>query len=263
MTQTPKMQAYRKGFTILEISIVIVVIGLITGAVMVGRDMMHNAALNSQIAQLEKFTLATATFKMKYGGLPGDLLNADQYGLNYHTASGSTVNRGDGVLNNHAVRDAPVSTMWTEITFFFIHLTDAGLIEGNQQYKHQNMTYNYCDDTGYYKQFPKMEIGNGGIHATQYRNKIWFGLALNSCSLGAGGGSLILRSTGGVIAPSDAHYIDTKLDDGIPATGTVIAIESWDGTVDNNIDACVVDATSMEYNVNNPNLDCRIWVRSL
>ena len=61
------------GFTLIEISIVLVIIGLIIGGVLVGRDLINAAAIRAQISQIEKYNTAVNTFKVKFNALPGDM----------------------------------------------------------------------------------------------------------------------------------------------------------------------------------------------
>ena len=65
------------GFTLIEMSIVLVIIGLITGGVLVGRDLIEAAKIRAQITQVERFKTAVQTFRTKYNGLPGDLDSTD------------------------------------------------------------------------------------------------------------------------------------------------------------------------------------------
>jgi prepilin-type N-terminal cleavage/methylation domain-containing protein len=54
------------GFTLIEMSIVLVVIGLIVGAIMVGQNLIAAAAIRAQITQIEKYNSAVNTFRGKY-----------------------------------------------------------------------------------------------------------------------------------------------------------------------------------------------------
>ena len=70
------MRSGNGGFTLLEMSIVLVVIGLIVGGVLVGRDLISAAYTRAQISQIEKFNTAVNTFYGKYQALPGDMNNS-------------------------------------------------------------------------------------------------------------------------------------------------------------------------------------------
>jgi hypothetical protein len=69
-------QSARTGFTLIELSILLVVIGLIVGGVLVGQDLIRSAGIRKTISELQKFQTAIATFKGKYDCLAGDCPNA-------------------------------------------------------------------------------------------------------------------------------------------------------------------------------------------
>src|SRR5579884_171721 len=85
----------QRGFTLIEISIVLVIIGLIVGGVLVGQDLIRSAQVRATIAQIEKFNTAANTFKGKYGALPGDMAAATAAQLGF-AARGPRAGEGDG-----------------------------------------------------------------------------------------------------------------------------------------------------------------------
>jgi prepilin-type N-terminal cleavage/methylation domain-containing protein len=60
------------AFTLIELSLVLVIIGLLIGGVMVGRDLIEFAKVRAQITQLSDIETQINTFRVKYGCLPGD-----------------------------------------------------------------------------------------------------------------------------------------------------------------------------------------------
>src|SRR5665213_3372659 len=91
----------RQGFTLIELSIVLVIIGLIVGGILVGRDMIEAAKVRATVSQYEKFITAANTFKLKYGDLPGDLTTAEATALGFAPLSrpnSGTAIPGDGLI---------------------------------------------------------------------------------------------------------------------------------------------------------------------
>jgi prepilin-type N-terminal cleavage/methylation domain-containing protein len=66
----------QQGFTLVEIAIVLVIIGLLLGGVLKGQEMIKSAKVKSQMQQLDGISAAFNTYQDKYGALPGDDNNA-------------------------------------------------------------------------------------------------------------------------------------------------------------------------------------------
>jgi len=77
----------QQGFTLVEIAIVLVIIGLLLGGVLKGQEMIKSAKVKSQMQQIDGISAAFNTYQDKYGALPGDDANA-------------TTNTGDAGLTN-------------------------------------------------------------------------------------------------------------------------------------------------------------------
>jgi hypothetical protein len=75
--------ANKADFTPIEMSIVLVVIGLIVGGILVGQDLIRAAYIQATITQVEQFNTSVNTFYRRYQALPGDINNvaAAQYGF--------------------------------------------------------------------------------------------------------------------------------------------------------------------------------------
>jgi prepilin-type N-terminal cleavage/methylation domain-containing protein len=121
-----------RGFTLIELSIVLVIIGLVVGGILVGQGLINAAALRAQITQIEKYNTAANTFREKYGYLPGDITAtaAAQFGF---AARGSLPGQGDGNgllegSNNNSGADGRVTSAG-ETVMFWADLGAANLID--------------------------------------------------------------------------------------------------------------------------------------
>ncbi len=248
----------RAGFTLIELSIVLVIIGLLIAGVLVGKDLIESATIREQISQIDEIKAAHTTFTLKYNAVAGDMwAKTGDFGLEGGNGAG---NRDNSVIDDML---GNVDFAWVptyEPVYFFGHLVDAGL---------------------YKKSMVCEEFGQGityGFHATAINptagmvvfsmgTQPWLFLGINEAATGGVCNMFNINgiSTGGVMTPAQAFAIDTKLDDGIPASGviraTIMGPWSLDGTIDNNVADCVVDATSLAYNTTNTNIACRLIVK--
>ncbi len=62
----------KNGFTLVELSIVLVIIGLLIGGILVGQSLIESAKINATVQQIQQFDAGVMAFKAKYKFLPGD-----------------------------------------------------------------------------------------------------------------------------------------------------------------------------------------------
>lgn len=106
------------GFTLIELSIVIVIIGLIVAGVVGGQSLVNQSKLRSQIAEFDKYKIAYNAFKLEYDAIPGDFNDASSYW-------GVSDGNGDRRINSPSTHGhLPAS----ENMKFFEHLSQAGLL---------------------------------------------------------------------------------------------------------------------------------------
>jgi len=228
------------GFTLIELSIVLVVIGLIIGGVLVGRDMISASEVRATISQIEKYQTATRTFQGKYGGLPGDLnaLVATQFGF---AARGAYPGQGDGNGVLEATNGNGASFNWGflecagELPMYWVDLSSVNLIDGG--FNTATPTYSNpgsnITGTSIDKWFPQAKLGrgnyiyvwSGGVEGMTHNagNGInYFGLSAvtqidTSPSFGA-------PFSTPALTVQQAYNIDKKTDDGLPQSGRVTTL---------------------------------------
>ncbi len=90
-----------KGFSLIELSVVIIIIGLLIGGVTGGSVLVKQAEIRSVISDLKNFQIYYGTFKATYDAIPGDFNKADTYwtGTACHATVAAACNGdGDGVI---------------------------------------------------------------------------------------------------------------------------------------------------------------------
>lgn len=63
----------QKGFTLIELAIVLTVIAIITGGILAGREMITNARMNSSVSSYNEINTATMIYRQRTGDFPGDI----------------------------------------------------------------------------------------------------------------------------------------------------------------------------------------------
>lgn len=95
MLNLKRFKRGQAGFTLVEIAIVMVIIGLLIGGVLKGQAMIENAKVKRMVKQADEFRAAVMTFYDKYGVYPGD------ENLAAVPSGGADLEgNGDGQINN-------------------------------------------------------------------------------------------------------------------------------------------------------------------
>src|SRR5688572_4707505 len=92
------MRNRQKGFTLIEIAIVLVIIGLLLGGVLKGQELITGARVRNLIAQQDGIKAAYFGFLDRYRALPGDYAQAQANIPNIAAANpcGATPGNGNG-----------------------------------------------------------------------------------------------------------------------------------------------------------------------
>lgn len=212
------------GFTLVELAIVLVIIGLLVGGVLVGQDLIKAAEVRSVVTFMEKTNAGTNTFRGKFGGMPGDLLpnRATSFGLLPASRNGGD-GRGDGDgMVEAAGGSANSNNLGGENAMFWRDLSQSDLI---------SQGFTTATDTGPAAALDSVTLPQW-IPSTQLRDSTYFHVIVSggrnfyaidnitAAAITTGA----LTTTGNGLSPGEASSVDEKTDDGLPTTGSVLAI---------------------------------------
>jgi prepilin-type N-terminal cleavage/methylation domain-containing protein len=227
-----------KGFTLVELAIVMTIIGLLIGGILKGQELIENARVTATIAQVKSFEAATSTFRDRFDSLPGDMPSAATRLPGCTPAARCNPGTAAGTGGNSIVGDPAWASGWGsqttggagtaqfETQLFWAHLLLADLISGVSDAQVRAATTPAWGIT-----HPSARIGGGFV--------VGHGNATippgSTATAGTGPSGMIvvitqspsdaLSTTSGLQAmtASRAAQIDRKLDDGRPTSGYVQA----------------------------------------
>ncbi len=114
------MNKTQKGFTLVEIAIVLVIIGLLLGGILKGQEMITQAKIKNVIADMSGVSAAMYGYQDRYRALPGD-----DKGASARWTTGVAAADGNGIITGTYVAVSPA-----ESAEFWRHLRLAGFVAG-------------------------------------------------------------------------------------------------------------------------------------
>ncbi|MFI4984342.1 MAG: type II secretion system protein [Rickettsiales bacterium] len=206
-----------KGFTLVELSIVIVIIGFLVAAITSGASMIKQAEMRSVINDLQSFRTAYNNFIAAYGAVPGDMVVASSYWPNGACAQTDSNCNGNG---NGLIEATTTNAEPDEVRGALKQLALAGMINAGipqipdaiiQLVPGVNAPASKLSDAGYYYASSAYDTQVYQLPLDPGVNYIFLG----GYSPVSGAHPLLNFLYTGALTPMDAFSIDYKMDDGI------------------------------------------------
>ena len=196
---TPKtINSSQAGFSLVELAIVLIIIGLLVGGILKGQELIESARLKAVLSQLNEYRVATGTFMDLYDALPGDFDKA------HEPIDPGLIN----VKNNRIISGNGLNPREPALQYW-AHLAAAKLISapgkppdgGNAKFGHGA---------------PAARIGGGITVCYNPKSDMpghWY-------LLGAENGD---KGDGAILTPQQAMSLDNQADNGDPNSGGIRA----------------------------------------
>lgn len=254
----------RSAFTLIELSIVLVVIGLLVGSILAGQGLIRTTQLRATSAELDRYRTSVHTFEEKYDALPGDMPNATKFwgaadpdfdtcaSISSATSVVTCNGDGSGFIADGAT-PGDNRNQWYEGYRAWQHLANAGMIEGDFAGTSFALRTDNLNRPGV--NVPRSRLGDTAFWG--FRSNVtaldsggssdWFAMPAASF-MTLGNDTLVGEGSGPVMTPEEAWSIDTKLDDGAPGTGFIRTFKAGGNNNPNCADGTTTDAQyAMSY----------------
>jgi prepilin-type N-terminal cleavage/methylation domain-containing protein len=118
------MKSQQSGFTLVEIAIVLVIIGLLLGGILKGQELINSAKVKNLANDFRVIPTYIYAFQDKFKALPGDDISAQTH---MSGCTGACVNgNGNGVINGNWNSVTATDESWQ----FWAHVRHANLAAG-------------------------------------------------------------------------------------------------------------------------------------
>lgn len=214
------MQSIKAGFSLVELSVVLIIIGLLIGGVVSGRKLIEQSQGRKAILDIQEVDKSIQEFRLLYNCLPGDCDEANALGF-------GTDGDGDNIVEYTGGQSSE------SLTYMWNHMDAAGI------YKKKSTGGGFfagSDNSGnlFFWKFDALNVA-GGTHSTT------IGMSKDSQMQVADFHNTYLTNTGSTLdfyglSARLSYYIDKKMDDGTVNTGDIISMVDVGGIVINEGD---------------------------
>lgn len=248
-----------KGFSLVELSVVIVIIGLILAAITSGTALIKQAEVRAIVAELDQMKVGYIAFVDRYGAKPGDFDSGEGFwGTDCAETAANCNGNGNGYIDTNGV--ATNADQHDEMAKAYVHLALSDLIPGSivpipDTYDGTKTNYTFPSE------IPSVKFTFSSQFTTHYLGSLsyvaWPGNTETTSFVIMGRGAPDFR--GVFLTPTEAYNIDKKIDDGKTVSGAALGFGTGNFS-GNNLSLLSADCqdTSTTYDVTASDAACSI-----
>ncbi|MDB2550582.1 prepilin-type N-terminal cleavage/methylation domain-containing protein [Rickettsiales bacterium] len=240
----------RRAFTLIELSIVLIIIGLLIVAITSGSSLIRNAKLRSITNEAKQYQVAVNSFFMKFDKYPGD--------FDESLGGDSVQGTGDDIIQWHTSGDINEgSNTWLQLiaagilpTDIRSSMTTAEMMDATSRTLRPNTHFP-----------PSAENSAGWIFNSRPDNNVTINYVqlVKSFTSQFEGGELdspaIDGTAGGSLTATDAYSIDNKNDDGVRNSGDIREVFTITTGAGNDCDSADDVTATNNYDLDNQTAD--------
>lgn len=235
----------RESFTLFDISMTLILIGLLLGGGVLTRELIYVAELRAQAGQIRHYEEALHLFERKYAGYPGDLKYANRY------FTGAPDGNGNGFIEDDEGFAMQEIMRWNtafELQQLFIQLSRSQIIrepfDGRPVIGSGLPALAYNGQAGFFIAASDIFLQDRGEPLFQQRNNaIWFVACSTNEDLKLPADMMLWMNACAIFKPHDLQSLDEKIDDGAPRSGQLHAFGGmvdarngrWSGCVEEGV----------------------------
>ncbi len=232
-----------KAFTLIELSIVLVIISLIVGGVIGGKSLIRSAEIHAFTTEIKTYETALNTFNLQYDALPGDMKDAfDYWGTSCAATAGACNGDGNGVVLYQTEDDMVLTHLRLSEIMISNSITagyqgqlspyELAALKIRDVWNGLSKKLHQAVISSAYAQAPPLVVAesqaiNGAVHWLVSTRETGvasatsvLGNAIHSGGVGSG------MVNGGVFTSPEAKNMDKKLDDGFPDSGKIMGMDA-------------------------------------
>ena len=205
-----------KAFSLIELSIVLIIIGLLVAGITGGQSLIYNAKINGAMKEMQNFKQGIFAFRALKGRLPGDLKGNNQIGLDADQSYNNNTFGGDFTTDKCGL---PTTRQGPQVELYLAKITD---------FKPQTPNCGGGVIEVQYGMLPSKNFKNLGfeVYFNNKAKRIYNNFDYGQHFI------RMHRELGNNATPfyaKDGYNIDKKFDDGKPLSGKIIASNTYNG----------------------------------